>query len=365
MSGLYLYGIVGAQRLPVFETEGLAGGLRVIFEGDVGAIAGAAPVDNFQGLAREQAVRLLVNHQQVLEEAMAQTTVLPVKFGTVAPDERAVCRMLTQGGDLLGTRLAEFNDRLQIEVVAQWRLDQVFAEIATEAEVAELRQTALSGGGTEASLRLGQAVKTALDRRRTALSAELYAELGTVATDMTAHQPLNDHVALDVAVLLDRMDVGSLDGLLNRLDSKMAGQLNFRSIGPLPPMNFATVEVTFPSRDAIHRACKTLELGDRSSRQEIRSAYRRLACENYSGVLSLEVEDRDGGMGELTDAYRTLMTYAQTSMPESADHDWIFDANATADKVIINVVRQEMSRAAVFDEQHPGIFVSPRQEAVA
>jgi hypothetical protein len=363
MSSLYLYGIVGAQRLPVFKTEGLAGGLRVIFEGDVGAIAGAAPPACIQNLTREEAARLLVNHQQVLEEAMAQTTVLPVKFGTVAPDERAVCRMLTQGGDLLGTRLAEFNDRLQIEVVAQWRLDQVFAEIATEAEVAELRQMALSGG-TEASIRLGQAVKTALDRRRTALSAELYAELGTVATDMAAHSPLNDHVALDVAVLLDRMDVGSLDGLLNRLDSKMAGQLNFRSIGPLPPLNFATVEVSFPSRDAIHRACQTLELGDRVSREEIRLAYHRLARERHPGAAPSDVQTLNAGMNELTEAYRTLMTYAQNSMPEGIGHEWIFDANAIADKVIINIVRQEMSRAAA-DEQQAGVFAMPRQGAVA
>jgi hypothetical protein len=156
MSGYYLYGVIGAGQIPAFETDGLAGDLQVIFDRDAGVIAGAAPEGGVQGLQREQAVQFLLRHQRVLEEAMPQATILPVKFGTVAPDKNAVRRMLNQGRELLSARLAEFAGCVQMEIVVLWQLDQVFAEIAGEAEIGELRRAAETSGSADAGVRLGK-----------------------------------------------------------------------------------------------------------------------------------------------------------------------------------------------------------------
>jgi len=276
MSSLYIYGVVSGDRPLTFGVPGLAGGLRIISEGSVAAIAGKAPDCDLRGLPREQAVNFLLQHQQVLEEAMAQTTVLPVKFGALAPGEDAVRRMLVQGKELLSAQIEEFTDHLQMEIAVLWRLDQVFAEIATERDIADLREKALASEGEEGSVRLEQAVKAALERRRGALSDEVCDVLGTVATGMATGPRPDDQVAANVALLLNKTDMGSLEGMLNRLHAEMAGEVKFRATGPLPPASFATVEITFPP---------------------------------------------------------------------SGNIDWLVDASAAADMVMINIVRQQMQRS--------------------
>lgn len=342
MSSLYIYGIVNADKPLTFEVEGLAGGLTLVAEGHIGAIVGAVPDCNFRVLSRDQVVQLLLRHQAVLEAAMTQTTVLPVKFGAIAPDKAAVHRMLIQGKDILGERLAEFTDHLQMEIVVLWRLDQVFTEIATERDITELRERAESSGDAEHSLRLGKAVKAALDRRRASLSEEICDFLGTVATDMAINPLMDERMAANVALLLNKTDLESLEGMLNRLGAELDGEVNFRSVGPLPPSSFATIEVRFAQRDAIDWARHTLELGEKASRDEIKSAYDRLA-----GLHRVTAETTGDGVnstriGELAKAYRCLMTYAKARATDSTGRDWLFDASAAADMVMINVIRQNM-----------------------
>lgn len=246
MRNLYVYGIVSTDKPLTFSVHGLAGGLRVISEGSAGAVTGDAPDCDLNHLPREQALNFLVQHQQVLDDVMAQTTVLPVKFGALAPSEDAVRGMLQQGKDLLAAELAEFNGHLQMEVAVLWRLDQVFAEIATERDIVDLREQAKASGGDECAARLERAVRSALERRRAALADEVCGVLGTVATGMATTPPKDDQTAANVALLLNRTDMGSLEGMLNRLHAEMAGEVKFRATGPLPPASFATVEITFP-----------------------------------------------------------------------------------------------------------------------
>ncbi len=342
MSSQYIYGVVNANQPLTFDVAGLAGGLQLITEDGIGAIVGAAPECDFRSLPQNTAVQLLLRHQEVLEAVLPQTTVLPVKFGAVAPDEAAVRRMLIQGGDVLREQLAEFTDHLQMEIIVLWRLDQVFTKIATEHDIAKLRQRVGACNDTAHALQLGQAVKTALERRRNALNDEICDVLGTVATDMAANPLMDDHMAANVALLLNKSDVGSLEGMLNRLNIELDGEVKFRRVGPLPPSSFATVEVSFAKADTITWARRTLELGEKSSRSEIKSAYNRLAK-----LCRPDLEQgRDGDperIGELVKAYRCLMTCAKAQAQDHDSHEWLFDASTAADMVMINVVRQSMN----------------------
>lgn len=239
MDSLYMYGVVTACEPLSFDVEGLAGGLRLIGDDDIAVVVGHAPGCALHSLPCEEAVRLLVAHQQVLETVMTQTTVLPMKFGAVAPGEDAVRRMLSDGGALFREQLAEFADHLQVEVVARWRLDQVMAELKDC--VAE----DCAGKGDA-----GTFLAAALERRRAWLSEEICGVLGTVATGIATSVSQDQGVAAELTLLLNKEDMGSLEGMLNRLDAEMAGEVDFRATGPQPLSSFATVEVTFPHRAA-------------------------------------------------------------------------------------------------------------------
>ena len=160
---LYLYGVAGAGRLPLSQVYGVEGGVTVLEHGGLGAIVGAPPAGSFQELSREKAVRLVLGHRQVLETAMTGATVLPVKFGTVAPSEAAVRSLMRQQRDMLTGLLAEFSGCMQMEIAVLWQPEAVFADIAAEPAIAEVRREAQNGGNKAAAVKLGQLVKAAFE----------------------------------------------------------------------------------------------------------------------------------------------------------------------------------------------------------
>lgn len=343
MSSLCIHGFVSAEAPLTFEPNDTDGGLRLCAEGGIAAIVGAAPECGFHQLPREQAVSLLLRHQQALEAAMVRTTVLPVKFGTLAPDEKAVRRMLIQGSGLLGAQLAEFTGRLQMEIVVLWPLDKVFAEIAADTGIADLRSRAQASSDAAMKAQLGEAVKAALDHRRVTLSGEICSELRRAALDMATNPVMDDRMVANVALLIDKGDLSHLENVLERLDAANDGQLTFRCIGPLPPTNFATVEIDFPAREAIERARRTLELGPQASQGDIKSAYHRLARASHPDTTGQD--GQNARMRELSEAYRFLMNCAKARRTRA--NGSLFDADAADGMVLIEIVRQDLHTPAL------------------
>lgn len=315
MSSLLIYGIVGTEAGNDVKLDGLADGARLIADGDIAAIVGASPpASEFQGLAREDAMRRLLQYQRVLEAAIVRTAVLPVKFGTVAPDEPAVRRMLIQGHKLLAAQLQQFTGRLQMDVAVEWPLNEIFVEIASEAGISELRARAIASDDADAKVLLGTAVKAALDARRAKLSAGICETLRLAVQDITANPLADERAVANIALLIAREGIDALYATLDRLDADHGGKLKFRCIGPLAPSAFATVEVNFPPRDAVEHAWHTLQLGARATAAEIKTSYFRLARELHPDAA--HGGGQSAAMDELAKAHRLLMACAKTSGEE-------------------------------------------------
>lgn len=317
---LYLYGIAGAGSPSLSQVQGLAGGVSVVELGALGAIVGAPPEDGFRELSRERALRLLLGHQEVLEAAMAKTTVLPVKFGTVAPHEAAVRSLLHQKQSMLAELLVEFHGRTQIEIIVLWDTGSIFTEIAGEPEILEARKAAEASPGEAEAVQLGHMVKAALERRRDRLQARLHEALSPLAIDTAFNAPMDDRMAANLAVLIGEAGAERLQAALEELDVEYGGQLTFRCVGPLPPANFATLQVGFPSAKEIDRAKQVLGLPDQASQSAITSAFRRLVRENHPDLAAAS-EDSAKRMSELTLAYKLLMSCAKSQIPAAGDRE--------------------------------------------
>jgi hypothetical protein len=345
MTSLYLYGIARAAVPLEFTATGVAGGIRPIRRGEIVAIAGAAPAGcDFQALRREQAMRFLLQHQQVLEDAIAQSAVLPVKFGTLAPDEDAVRQVLAVGGSRFCSQLAELNGRLQMDIAVRWPLEQIFREIADAPRIAEMRRRALASGEVTAKAEVGEAVKAELDSRRAALAGQICSALHAVSHATTVNPAVDDHTVTSVSLLVDRDKRRLLDNTLEALDASTGGQLTFRCVGPLAPAAFATVEVDFPSRESVDWARRKLELGPKVRPDAIRSSYHRLARTCHPDAV------QDGAqaaqMDEIAKAYRLLMLGAKTLAPGGEDDELSLDGSGPA-WVTIRIAGQDARGAPV------------------
>jgi len=352
MSGIYVYAIIPAMQRQTFEVAGLCGAdprVRTICGNGIAAVVGTSPPIDFRALSREEAVRYLLAHQRVVEAVMRITPTLPVKFGTTLPDEAVVARLLERGAAVLATRLADLLQQVQVELIVTWSVEEAFREVAAEDAIAQLKSEIEAQGAeatTDARIALGRLVKEAIDSKRESYRRRILAVLRPMSTDLTENALMDDCMVANLALLLPVGASETLDQRLTQLDAEFDERLNFRCVGPLPPYSFATVEVSLPCFEAIDRARRSLDLGDSANLADIKAAYRKLIQRfhpDHGGA-----SPGDGVSARLTDAYKTLTSYARalSSMNgegPSAGSDFRLDRGTIEGAILVAVQRQELA----------------------
>ncbi|MEG3626687.1 GvpL/GvpF family gas vesicle protein [Streptomyces poriticola] len=186
----YVYGITASSHPPPAEGTGGVGepprAVRVLTEGALAALVSDAP----EGLRPED--RELLAHEQVIAEASAAGCVLPLRFGSLAPDDRAVTGVLAERAEHYTERLRALEGRVEYRLAAGRR-----------------------SGGDDAAL-------------RRALEPE--AEDATVGTDAGGR-------LADVAFLVERTAAERFLAAVERVRRDLP-HLDVRVDGPLPPYSF-------------------------------------------------------------------------------------------------------------------------------
>lgn len=352
-----MYGIISTANDLVFEVPGVDdsdGQVFTVSHRGLAAVVSRAACADYNGITRQEAVTRLVAHQRVIETVMRDFPILPVKFGTVMPDEARVHHLLAQGENLFCAALQRFTGQLQVEVVVLWNLPEVFQSITLEEPIAR-RKAQLAGRPLEETVAervaLGQTVQASLERRRAALQNELLPPLREVAQDGVLNPLMDDSMIANVALLVDEASRAALDQRLEMLDKHFGGRFHFRCVGPLPPYSFVTVEARAPSFEAMDEARRRLGLGETVAPEEIKRAYHRLASEQHPD-RNLGDAEAEARMTALTQAYRLLTAYAESQMlalerpiPNNAAH-WHpgrcdFSREAVEGTLLIALRRQE------------------------
>jgi len=355
MSRIYVYAIVPAAGRQMFDGAGVWAPepqVRIIRGDALAAVVGAAPPVDFRGLSREDAIHHLLAHQRVVECVMRSSAALPVKFGTTLPDEAAVVSMLKRGAAVLTAPLTELSQHIQFELIVSWRIDDVLREVAAEEAVVRLKTeiAAQAAGATnDQRLAIGKLVKESIDSRRETCRSRIVATVRSATADLVENAVMDDRMVASLALLLPTGASDALDQRLAKLDEEFGSRLNFRCVGPLPPYSFATVEVSLPSFEAVDRARRVLSLGEKAGLAEIKSAYRRQIRQVHPDLMAAVPVD-EGDATRLTDAYKTLMNYAE-ALPSAAGDDvpgetgYRFDRDTVEGCILVMVRRQDLTVA--------------------
>jgi hypothetical protein len=309
--------------------------------GGLAAVTGRTAVTDYRGLGRQDAVRYLVTHQRVVEAIMADYPILPVKFGTVLADEASVRRLLMQGAPLFQEALDKITGRVQMEVVVLWNSQEVFAQVAQEEPIVQLKAELASRPPQEITaerVALGQMVFAALERRRNVIRDRVLPALRRIAAEVATNPLMDETMVLNVALLIDKTASDTLSRELDVLDQEFDGRLKFRCVGPLPPYSFATVEVQTPTFEAVDSARDRLGLGQAATAGEIKKAYHQLA-EQLHPDRNTEDAQAQVRMNELTQAYRLLVAFS-TNQATSPAEACSFSREAVAQTLLIDIRRQ-------------------------
>jgi hypothetical protein len=231
-TGVYVYGVVRAEELPAVSAEGIAGTSVELLEHDgLAALVSKLPPGDLRVKRRD-----LNRHLSVLEEAFAETTIVPCAFGTVVDSEADVETALLSGQrDELLAALRRLDGMVQLNVKAVYDEEELLrALVSGSPELARLRRAA----GYHEQLRLGELVAALVSDRREADAARLIDELSRVAEDVVV-EPAGEYIALKASFLVPRKRVDKFDARLDEIARREQPRMLFEVIGPLPPTAFA------------------------------------------------------------------------------------------------------------------------------
>ncbi|AKN73591.1 gas vesicle protein [Streptomyces sp. PBH53] len=233
----YVYGIT-ARSHPALP-EGMTGvgepprPVRVLTAGELAAVVSDAP----EGLRPKR--RDLLAHQNVLAEAGAAGCVLPMRFGSVSPDDDTVVSVLTERAEHYLERLRELDGKVEYNVKAthieEAVLHRVMAENAEIRALAEANRR--SGGGSyDDRIRLGEMVAAAVKAKEAEDAAEVERLLQPSAAAVSVG-PESTGWLLNVSFLVARETAEDFLAAAEQV-RKSHAHLELRVNGPLPPYSF-------------------------------------------------------------------------------------------------------------------------------
>ena len=229
----YVYGI--AERELALRGSGVVDArVATVTHGSLAAIV--SPVSSRRLRAKR---RDLLAHQDVLQRAFAQATVIPFRFGTVFEDEDSlVSELLEPRHDTLVRMLERLDGMVELSVRAYYVEDVVLREIVEEDRgVARLR-------GRSNDVALGEAVAHALARKRSTEAASIERTLTRLADDAVMEPTRTEYELFRGAFLVRRSEIDAFDDEMNALARDRDGAVVFKYVGPLPPHSFVDLEAS-------------------------------------------------------------------------------------------------------------------------
>jgi hypothetical protein len=212
-------------------------GTRLIAQGEVAALVSDT---EGEGLSAARALR---EHWRILQDVAAQTTVLPIRFGTaMASDEAVVGDFLGPGHDALRTGIDALAGKVQLTVKGTYEQEALLrGVIARSPTIARLQAQveALPEAASYAKrIQLGELVSLEVDRQREADAAFVVERLQplAVATRQEAASGLDQ--AVNAAFLVTRDGVETFESAVAALGKELEARIGLRLIGPLPAYSF-------------------------------------------------------------------------------------------------------------------------------
>ncbi len=319
-TGKYLYGII-ASSAPEFSRPGAIvdfADIYVVPCQDLAAVVGDSEIVDYQHMRKDALAMLLVRHQKVIEKIMELGhAVIPIRLGTFAADDAAVRDILSKGHRLIHEILPKINDKIEIDVAAVWKdFGPAIKEIGQHPEIMELKKTLLGnpqGVTMDDQMKVGLAVKKLLDAKREHVANLIQAALKDLSHDCRAHELMDDQMVVNCAFLISRAEQEGFYARVEGLDAELAGKLNFRCIGPLPPYSFYTLEIKKMDFQELEWARNKLGLlSPVATKNEIKKAYHRAAI-SFHPDKNPDTPGMDKEFGIVKRAHKILADYCLAS----------------------------------------------------
>jgi len=243
--GKYIYCIIDSDQPQSFGPLGIGGRgdeVYTICFDDIAALVSDAPLGKYR-VSRENSLA----HEKAIEAVMAEHTVLPVRFATVAEDEEKVKRILEKEHDRFKDLLDSTAGKTELSLKAIFKEEVIYKDIQQKYENIKLLKEKIAAIAPEKShnqrMKIGEMVETALQQEKQIVEEDILNTLSPLAVEVKTNNPYGELMIINAAFLVEKEKEAEFDRQVQELVNKYGEKGNFKYVGPLPPFNFVNITI--------------------------------------------------------------------------------------------------------------------------
>ena len=207
----------------------------------IAAVVSNSPIKKYS-VAREY----LIPHERAIEEVMKAYTVLPVRFATIAEDEKKVKTILEKDFDKILDLLEKMKGKIELGLKAIFKED-IYNYILKEYEEIRTLKEKLATLPFEKSyyqrMEIGKMVETALEKEKANLKEDILNNLSPLALETKANNTYGERMIINVAFLVEKNREAEFDQKIQELGAKYEDKVKFKYVSTLPPFNFVNLVI--------------------------------------------------------------------------------------------------------------------------
>jgi hypothetical protein len=238
-AGRYLYAITFAP-----EMAGLSGLLEndVYWISDGGLAAVVSDVPNVRLRPERQH---LAAHQNVLRKLMEHETVLPMSFGIIAENSKAILRILTRHKPRFTRELERVAGRVEMGLRVAFDVPNIFEYFVNTHDELRAARDRLFGNYREPSqedkIEVGRLFDRLINEDREAYTEKVEEILGPICVETKSNPARNEREILNLACLVERGEIDSFESGIFEAAKQFDNNFAFDYSGPWAPHNFVEV----------------------------------------------------------------------------------------------------------------------------
>ncbi len=239
----YVYGLIRAEDHHPVTAPAVGDpnqSVTIISSGGIAAVVSAIDQAEIMPTRRQ-----MLAHTRVLEVAMADRPVLPMRFGTIVPNPETLLQVIGPRARELRGLLDQIDGRIEVALKASWNEQFMWREVAAEHPQLAVSGRALMSRGEQQTyydrIELGRAISAALDEKREAARRRLLEIVTPFAVQVKELPPVDDAMFAHFALLVEKTSEPALYQTVVALERSQSSGLTFRYVAPIPLYNFVTV----------------------------------------------------------------------------------------------------------------------------
>jgi hypothetical protein len=254
-SGKFIYALVepgGGER--IYKARGIGNGaVYSLIEGQVGAV-----VSDIQSARVRPERRNLMAHRAVLAHLLEAGTVLPMRFGIIAANSRAVHALLAANAKPIEEQLQRVHDRVEMGLKVSWDVGNIYEYfVCTHPILREMRDR-LANEGDSASrdekIELGRLFDRLVSDERQKHVEQVMEVMQNHCEEVISNPTKKEREIMNLACLIERDGQAEFEKGVFEASKLFNNDFLFDYNGPWAPHNFVDLDLETPAAKKTKKA---------------------------------------------------------------------------------------------------------------